>query len=629
MIAHNNVQALLRKHSYTEIKKVGEGSFGKAILVGASDGSRLICKMVDVSKASRKEMEDAVKEGKLLAGLQHPYIVRYRESFTDNGWLCILMDFCEGGDLTKQVETHRRQRTPIPEDKVLKWFTQAILALKYIHDKHILHRDLKPSNFFLTKSGSMKMGDFGIAKVLACTIAVAKTQIGTPYYLSPELCQEKPYAWPSDIWAMGCILYELCSLKVPFDAPSIAGLVQKIVKGAVPTILNSAYSAWIRELCTEMLNRTPDRRPGTTEILERPQIKTVVENMVEEAEDVIAFGGGGPGSAAPSPSASSRSAAGREGGYKKGDQVEYYSTSHNDWLPATVVNVDAGGRIIIDLKPSTWISKEEQATKVRSRGGAAQPPARAASPMHRRSPSLQRAPSAGPPERNTPRSGGGGMRAPSPMNRQRTPSGAGCASPMMQRSPSNGGVADRPVWNASPMRERSPSVGSRLGAGGNYRKGDQVEYYSPSHKDWLPASVINADFDGRIIIDLKPNTWLSKEDIAARVRPRGGAGGRGSVASIIDRPGSRGGTPGLGRNPSAGALAAGTPRGRTPMGGRAPSPGPWRAGSREPPARAESPFRGAAGAGMGTPRMRPPHPHLPPRVVDSPLRNGGRFIAGT
>jgi len=197
--------------------------------------------------------------------------------------------------------------------------------------------------------------------------------------------------------------------------------------------------------------------------------------------------------------------------------------------------------------------------------------------------------------------------------------------PMMQRSPSNGAV-DRPVWNASPMRERSPSAGSRLGAGGSYRKGDQVDYYSPSHKDWLPATVTNVDFDGRIIIDLKPNTWLSKDDIATRVRPRGGAGGRGSV---VDRPGSRGGTPGMGRNPSAGALAAGTPRGRTPAGGRAPSPGPWRAGSRDPPARAESPFRRGADAGVGTPRMRPPYlPPGMPRVVDSPLRNGGRFIAG-
>merc|ERR1719240_1391834 len=202
-----------------------------------------------------------MREGQLLSTLKHPYIVRYRENFADAGWLCILMDYCDGGDLTKPIEQARRSRTPIKEEQVLRWFTQGMLALKYIHDRHILHRDLKPSNFFLSKSGSLKMGDFGIAKVLSCTIACARTQIGTPYYLSPEVCQEKPYAWSSDIWAMGCILYELCAAKVPFDAPNISGLVQRIVRGPIPTVPQT-YSAPVRELCGQMLNRAAKSRPS-------------------------------------------------------------------------------------------------------------------------------------------------------------------------------------------------------------------------------------------------------------------------------------------------------------------------------------------------------------------------------
>jgi len=87
-VAHRDVNGLLRKHGYTEIKTVGQGSFGKAILVKSDVGDQLICKMVDISKASRKEMDEAVKEGKLLAELNHPYIVRYRENFTESGWLC-------------------------------------------------------------------------------------------------------------------------------------------------------------------------------------------------------------------------------------------------------------------------------------------------------------------------------------------------------------------------------------------------------------------------------------------------------------------------------------------------------------------------------------------------------------
>merc|ERR1719343_1058275 len=144
------------------------------------------------------------------------------------------MDYCEGGDLRKQIDDARRSRQPIPEEQILRWFVQGMSAIKYIHSKHVLHRDLKSSNFFLSKSGNVKLGDFGIAKVLSCTAARARTQIGTPYYLSPEVCQEKPYTWPSDIWAMGCILYELCALKVPFDAPNISKLVEKICRGPTP-----------------------------------------------------------------------------------------------------------------------------------------------------------------------------------------------------------------------------------------------------------------------------------------------------------------------------------------------------------------------------------------------------------
>jgi hypothetical protein len=341
------------------------------------------------------------------------------------------MDFCEGGDLTKQIEIAKKKRQPLAEDQVLRWFTQAILALKYIHEKHILHRDLKPQNFFLSKSLCLKMGDFGIAKVLSCTIAVARTQIGTPYYLSPELCQDKPYAWPSDIWAMGCILYEMCALKVPFDASSMPQLVQKITSDRVPSVPN-VYSAFIKQLCTEMLSRSQDRRPSPESILGRPQIQAIVKQMLEEAQAANkaatgasgngtagnapgpAVAGTGPPSGAPAAAAAPESVPGaREGSpgtFQKDDLVEYFSSSQQDWLVATVICVDDEGGIIIDLKPNTWMSKAEQALKIRPRRTSAVAAAAPVAPFHRqRSPgrggpaggadkptALPRAPSAGP-----------------------------------------------------------------------------------------------------------------------------------------------------------------------------------------------------------------------------------------
>jgi NIMA (never in mitosis gene a)-related kinase len=396
-LAHRDVGGVLSRHGYTENRKIGEGSFGKALLVQTDDGAKLVCKMVDVSQASRKETDDAVKEGRLLARFRHPYVVRYRDSFIESGWFCILMDYCEGGDLSKQIETAKRRRQPIVEEQILMWITQALLALKYIHDQHVLHRDLKSSNFFLSKSGNLKLGDFGIAKVLASTAACARTQIGTPYYLSPEVCQEKPYTWPSDMWAMGCVLYELCALKVPFDASNISSLVQKICRGPTPTI-PGAYSDFLRNLCSEMLSRSASMRPSAESILARQQMQAVVKQMLERAQaaqenrSAPPSGGGAESEAVARVSRIvSKSAVVPEqqppqaAAYRKGDLVEYHSNTHKDWLPATVLQVDTQARILIDLKPNTWLSREAQAVQVRpkrkSAAEAARPAAAVPTPL--------------------------------------------------------------------------------------------------------------------------------------------------------------------------------------------------------------------------------------------------------
>lgn len=354
--AREDVENVLAARGWREVKQIGEGSFAKALLVEASDGTQAVCKVMDISEASKKEAEDTAKEGRLLASLQHPFVVRYRDSFCEAGVLCLIMDFCEGGELAKQIRRARRNHQRIPEEQILRWFTQAMLSLKYIHDKHILHRDLKPANFFLTKTGSLKMGDFGIAKSMACTIAFAKTRIGTPYYLSPEVCQEKPYAWPSDMWSMGCILYEMCALQVPFDAHSISGLVQKICYGPLPIVPDS-YSDFLRRLCRQLLDRDPKKRPSADEVLQLPEIQKVVRQMLEEVRSLQQQERKAKAVTATAPT----------GSYRKDDVVEYYSVTHGEWLPATIIDTDTFGRVMIDLRPGVWLSSEVQASKIRPR----------------------------------------------------------------------------------------------------------------------------------------------------------------------------------------------------------------------------------------------------------------------
>ena len=104
------------------------------------------------------------------------------------------------------------------------------MALEYVHSRKVLHRDIKTQNVFLTGANTIKLGDFGISKVLESTTSVAMTVVGTPYYMSPEICQSKPYNYTSDVWSLGCILYELCTLQHAFSGENLLGLVFKIVQ---------------------------------------------------------------------------------------------------------------------------------------------------------------------------------------------------------------------------------------------------------------------------------------------------------------------------------------------------------------------------------------------------------------
>lgn len=371
---------VLRKHKYTEVRKIGEGSFGQALLVQAEGGAKLVCKMIDVSHASQKETQDTMKEAQLLAAFKHPFIVEYHACFLDSGWLCILMAFCEGGDLTTQVNIARQARMNIEENQILRWITQALLALQYIHARHVLHRDLKSGNFFLSKAGNLRMGDFGIAKVLTSTQACARTKIGTPFYLSPEVCQEKPYAWPSDIWSMGCILYELCALKVPFDGGnSMVVLVQSICRGT-PSPIPDCYSEFPRQLCNEMLNKIPTRRPSASAILGRPRIQRIVQQFFEEAKAKAAqdnaktepkenVAENGKESISTDKEEESKNAFCV---YNTGDLVEYYSSTHQSWIAAAITGVDGEGSVVLDVKPNSWLSREQQSQQVRPRTGARQ-----------------------------------------------------------------------------------------------------------------------------------------------------------------------------------------------------------------------------------------------------------------
>ncbi|XP_041116183.1 serine/threonine-protein kinase Nek3-like [Polyodon spathula] len=262
---------------YTVLKVIGEGSFGQALLVQPTkESEKYVLKEIRLPK-TQSGIQSSRNEAILLAKMKHPNIVAFRESFEAEGHLYIVMEFCAGGDLMQKLKWQKGSL--FPEDMILNWFTQICLGTKYIHEQRVLHRDLKSKNIFLTDKGTIKLGDFGSACILNSPEAYACTYIGTPYYVSPEIWDSKPYNNKSDVWSLGCVLYELCTLKHPFQANSWKSLILKICRGSYPP-LPPHYSYELHYLIKQMFKINPKDRPSISNILTRHRVSKLIKKYL-------------------------------------------------------------------------------------------------------------------------------------------------------------------------------------------------------------------------------------------------------------------------------------------------------------------------------------------------------------
>jgi len=250
------------------LNKLGKGSFGTVFKVRRkADKHIYVMKQINISQLNSVYKTAALNEVKILSSLENPYVVKYYDSFVEKNILNIVMEFCEGGDLANHIKGQLGR--PLTELKIWKFFIQMCLGLRYIHSKKILHRDIKSMNIFLCKEDEIRIGDLGVAKSMAENANFAHTMVGTPYYLSPEMCEEKPYNEKSDIWALGCVLYEMCTQKHPFEANNQAALLLKILRGKFNPI-SSGYSSEIAELVELCLCKDYRKRPSADTLLNRP-----------------------------------------------------------------------------------------------------------------------------------------------------------------------------------------------------------------------------------------------------------------------------------------------------------------------------------------------------------------------
>ncbi|KAI6144136.1 kinase-like domain-containing protein [Pisolithus tinctorius] len=283
---------------YEPLDIIGNGSFGIIRKVRRkTDGTIFARKELNFERMSERDRKQIVAEVNILKDLDHEHIVRYHDRHVDReaGILYILMEYCGGGDLSSIIKQAQKHNRLVPEDTIWHYFMQILLALQHCHHPpnqgsddrrpQILHRDLKPDNVFLDDSNNVKLGDFGLSKALA-QASFANTYVGTPYYMSPELMQEKAYDSKSDIWSLGCLIYELCALKPPFhEAKTHAELSIFIRNGRIPP-LPRGYSQALSSVIKAMLNLNPAMRPSATQLLQHERL--VLISKVVEAEKMLA-----------------------------------------------------------------------------------------------------------------------------------------------------------------------------------------------------------------------------------------------------------------------------------------------------------------------------------------------------
>ena len=248
-------------------KLLGKGAFGMVILVHRIiDGQTYAMKQVRISQLTDKEKKNSLNEIRILASLSHKNIIGYKDAFFDENskTLNIVMEYADGGDMSQKIKYNLKHGLLFRENIIWKYLIQILEGLNYLHEHNIIHRDLKSANIFLTKQGNVKIGDLNVSKI--AKIGMAYTQTGTPYYASPEIWLDKPYNFKSDIWSLGCILYELCQLKPQFRGTSLKNLCFNIQRGIYEPIM-SFYSDDLKKIIDLMLRTDPNMRPTTGQIL--------------------------------------------------------------------------------------------------------------------------------------------------------------------------------------------------------------------------------------------------------------------------------------------------------------------------------------------------------------------------
>ncbi len=262
------------------VRQLGTGQFGVANCVRSRRGELYCMKEVKVQTSNDDAREQVLREVNMMKETcDHPNVVAYHDSWFEFNRLCILMEYCANGSLDRLIARFETDKKRFVDTKIVHYMQELSGALKFCHhDLCIMHRDIKPANVLIDDLGTLKLADFGLAKTL--DTGLCATFCGSPLYMSPEQCAGESYSFSADVWALGCILYELMALHSPWlkhrsSRQTVPSLLLKI-REARPSYkgILDLYPERLIVLTKWMLHAQVERRATARQIFDHLEMRS-------------------------------------------------------------------------------------------------------------------------------------------------------------------------------------------------------------------------------------------------------------------------------------------------------------------------------------------------------------------
>ena len=269
---------------YRIIKFLGSGKFSVVYEAERQLDSKLVAlKIIKIYDIKDKNLvEKCLQEVNLLKRVNHPNIIKYLDSFIFQNELYIAVEWADKGDVKRLIKKYKQEGDEIDERKVIEYTREIAAGLNHMHEQRVIHRDLKPANILITSDGIFKLGDLGLGRIMNTETIKTFSKVGTPLYMAPEVINNSNgYDFKCDNWSLGCVIYELITLRSPFQTSeklSLIELFKKINSGLYPKIDNNKYKV-AAKISESLLKVNPEER------MELDQVLKICDEYISKQEE--------------------------------------------------------------------------------------------------------------------------------------------------------------------------------------------------------------------------------------------------------------------------------------------------------------------------------------------------------